>query len=176
MTAATGRPRPRKRRPSEARPERLYAQLARLSDAASRRKFVARHPELVRAETVTHLSEAVPRKVRVDVKEAMALADAAVLIARRLRRPESVAQSLRAKGNALYALNEHAAAVERHDEAVLAMPPRCRELIGMLFFETPARPYLEIARRLGLALGSIGFIRGRCLTRLRRELEKKGFR
>ena len=61
-------------------------------------------------------------------------------------------------------------------EAVLAMPPRCRELIGMLFFETPARPYQEIARRLGLAAGSIGFIRGRCLTRLRRELEKKGFR
>ena len=41
----------------------------------------------------------------------MALADAAVLIARKLRRPESVAQSLRAKGNALYALNEYAAAV-----------------------------------------------------------------
>ena len=61
-------------------------------------------------------------------------------------------------------------------EAVLAMPPRCRELIGMLFFETPARPYQEIAHRLGLAAGSIGFIRGRCLTRLRRELEKKGFR
>jgi len=117
VTAATARPRPRKRRPTEARPERLYAQLARLFDAASRSKFVARHPELVRAETVTRLSEAVPRKVRVDVKEAMALADAAVLIARRLRRPESVAQSLRAKGNALYALNEHAAAVERHDEA-----------------------------------------------------------
>ena len=33
----------------------------------------------------------------------------------------------------------------------------------MLFFETPARPYQEVARRLGLAAGSIGFIRGRCL-------------
>ena len=61
-------------------------------------------------------------------------------------------------------------------EAVQTLPPRCRELIGMLFFETPARPYQEIAGRLGLATGSIGFIRGRCLTRLRRELEKKGFR
>jgi DNA-directed RNA polymerase specialized sigma24 family protein len=46
----------------------------------------------------------------------------------------------------------------------------------MLFFESPARPYQEIAGHLGLAAGSIGFIRGRCLTRLRRELEKKGFR
>jgi RNA polymerase sigma factor (sigma-70 family) len=61
-------------------------------------------------------------------------------------------------------------------DAVQGLPPRCRELIGMLFFETPARPYQEIAGQLGLAAGSIGFIRGRCLTRLRRELEKKGFR
>ena len=60
-------------------------------------------------------------------------------------------------------------------EAVQSLPPRCRELIAMLFFETPARPYQEIASQLGLAAGSIGFIRGRCLTRLRRELEKKGF-
>jgi len=61
-------------------------------------------------------------------------------------------------------------------DAVQSLPPRCRELIAMLFFETPARPYQEIASQLGLAAGSIGFIRGRCLTRLRRELEKKGFR
>jgi RNA polymerase sigma factor (sigma-70 family) len=60
-------------------------------------------------------------------------------------------------------------------EAVLALPPRCRQLIEMLFFETPARPYEEVARSLGLAAGSIGFIRGRCLTRLRRELTKRGF-
>ena len=61
-------------------------------------------------------------------------------------------------------------------DAVQSLPPRCRELVAMLFFETPARPYQEIASQLGLAAGSIGFIRGRCLTRLRRELEKKGFR
>ncbi len=61
-------------------------------------------------------------------------------------------------------------------DAVLALPERCRELIHMLFFETPARPYREVAESLGLAEGSIGFIRGRCLTRLRRQLEKIGFR
>jgi RNA polymerase sigma factor (sigma-70 family) len=61
-------------------------------------------------------------------------------------------------------------------EAVLALPPRCRELIQMLFFENPVRPYREVAAALGLALGSIGFIRGRCLTRLRSELERLGFR
>jgi hypothetical protein len=46
----------------------------------------------------------------------------------------------------------------------------------MLFFEQPPRPYRQVARSLGLAAGSIGFIRGRCLTRLRRELERRGFR
>jgi RNA polymerase sigma factor (sigma-70 family) len=59
-------------------------------------------------------------------------------------------------------------------EAVSALPPRCRELIQMLFFETPARPYRDVAGRLGLAAGSVGFIRGRCLARLRRTLEKMG--
>ena len=62
------------------------------------------------------------------------------------------------------------------EEEVRGLAPRCRELIGMLFFEDPPRPYLEVARRLGLAGGSIGFIRGRCLARLRRSLEKAGFR
>ena len=56
------------------------------------------------------------------------------------------------------------------------MPERCERMIRMLFFETPSRPYDEVAKELGLATGSIGFIRGRCLARLRRELEKRGFR
>jgi RNA polymerase sigma factor (sigma-70 family) len=61
-------------------------------------------------------------------------------------------------------------------DAVNGLTPRCRELIGMLFFEDPPRPYVEVARSLGLAGGSIGFIRGRCLARLRRALEKAGLR
>lgn len=60
-------------------------------------------------------------------------------------------------------------------DAVTALSPRCRQLIHALFFETPARPYREIARQLNLACGSIGFIRGRCLGRLRTELHKNGF-
>jgi RNA polymerase sigma factor (sigma-70 family) len=61
-------------------------------------------------------------------------------------------------------------------EAVIALPPRCRRLIEMLFFESPARPYQEIAKSLSIAAGSVGFIRGRCLQRLRDQLEKLGFR
>ena len=61
-------------------------------------------------------------------------------------------------------------------DAVAALPPRCRQLIHALFYETPAKPYREIARDLNLACGSIGFIRGRCLGRLRTELRRNGFR
>lgn len=60
-------------------------------------------------------------------------------------------------------------------DAVLALPPRCRELVHMLFFEEPPRPYDAIASQLGLATGSIGFIRQRCLERLRKRLIEAGF-
>jgi RNA polymerase sigma factor (sigma-70 family) len=56
-------------------------------------------------------------------------------------------------------------------EAIIALPPRCAQLVQMLFFEQPALPYAEVASRLGIATGSIGFIRGRCLKKLRKQLE-----
>jgi RNA polymerase sigma factor (sigma-70 family) len=60
-------------------------------------------------------------------------------------------------------------------EAMEHLPPRCREMIELLFFEHPPVPYNEVARRLNLATGSIGFIRGRCLKRLKKLLQEKGF-
>jgi RNA polymerase sigma factor (sigma-70 family) len=60
-------------------------------------------------------------------------------------------------------------------DAVAELPPRCREMIGLLFFTEPPLPYRDVARRLGLAVGSIGFIRGRCLQRLQKALQRMGF-
>jgi RNA polymerase sigma factor (sigma-70 family) len=60
-------------------------------------------------------------------------------------------------------------------DAVAELSPRCRRLVRMLFFENPPRPYQEIAKELDLATGSIGFIRGRCLGKLKQQLEKMGF-
>jgi RNA polymerase sigma factor (sigma-70 family) len=56
-----------------------------------------------------------------------------------------------------------------------ALNPRCQRLVQMLFFETPPRPYQEIAKSLTLATGSLGFIRARCLEKLREKLEEIGF-
>lgn len=59
--------------------------------------------------------------------------------------------------------------------ALTTLSPRCHRMIQMLFFETPSRPYDVVAKTLGLATGSIGFIRGRCLKQLREKLQKEGF-
>ena len=60
-------------------------------------------------------------------------------------------------------------------EAMAALSPQCRRLVELLFFETPARSYAEIAADLGLAVGSIGFTRQKCMDRLRKHLGELGF-
>jgi RNA polymerase sigma factor (sigma-70 family) len=60
-------------------------------------------------------------------------------------------------------------------DAIDRLTPRCAELVKLLFYEQPPVPYIEVAQKLGLATGSIGFIRGRCLTRLQKILGELGF-
>jgi RNA polymerase sigma factor (sigma-70 family) len=60
-------------------------------------------------------------------------------------------------------------------EAMSVLSPQCRRLVALLFFETPSRPYAEVAEELGLAVGSIGFTRQKCIERLRRQLAELGF-
>lgn len=60
-------------------------------------------------------------------------------------------------------------------EAIQRLPERCRQLIQLLFYEHPPLPYREVGKRLGLATGSLGFIRGRCLSRLQKILQEMGF-
>ena len=60
-------------------------------------------------------------------------------------------------------------------QAMSELSPRCRQLVNMLFYDEPARPYQEISETLGIAVGSIGFIRQRCLERLRKCLLEAGF-
>lgn len=51
-------------------------------------------------------------------------------------------------------------------EAIAQLSSRCQEMVRLLFYQEPPMPYAQVAERLGLAIGSIGFIRGRCLQRL----------
>jgi RNA polymerase sigma factor (sigma-70 family) len=69
-----------------------------------------------------------------------------------------------------------AAADERMlKQATGRLSPRCQEMIQLLFYTEPPLPYKEVASRLGLAVGSIGFIRGRCLDHLAKTLKGMGF-
>jgi len=60
-------------------------------------------------------------------------------------------------------------------EAIAGLAPRCRKLVAMLFFESPSRPYSEIASELNLAVGSIGLTRHKCIESLRKRLDELGF-
>jgi RNA polymerase sigma factor (sigma-70 family) len=70
------------------------------------------------------------------------------------------------------------AEVEREQllrDAVAKLNERCAKMIRLLFYQDPPLPYTEVAQRLGLATGSIGFIRGRCLQRLQKILNEMDF-
>lgn len=60
-------------------------------------------------------------------------------------------------------------------DALRQLSPRCQTMIRELFYREPPVRYDELAKTLGLATGSIGFIRGRCLKRLETELKRFGF-
>jgi len=95
----------------------LIAQLAQLSTETDRRKFLARHRDLIRKEFVEKLAEQVVERVRVSTQEALHLAEAAIVIGGRLKRKDALALSLRAKGNALYLSGDNRAATEHHQQA-----------------------------------------------------------
>jgi len=57
--------------------------------------------------------------------------------------------------------------------ALATLPPRHRALMESLLAE-PEPSYAELSEMLGIPIGSIGPIRGRCVTRLRRELIHAG--
>ena len=60
-------------------------------------------------------------------------------------------------------------------DAISELPEKCERMVRLLFFEMPPRPYESVAEELGMATGSIGAIRGRCLAYLRKQLQKRGF-
>jgi RNA polymerase sigma factor (sigma-70 family) len=57
--------------------------------------------------------------------------------------------------------------------AFLTLEPRCRELLRIVAF-VPRPDYSEMAVRLGMARGSVGPTRGRCLEKLRAALGEGG--
>jgi CHAT domain-containing protein len=99
-------------------PEALFSQLGQIESEPARRKFLTRYKSLAQPEIVKQLSDLVLEKIRVNTREALFLADAALLIARKLRRKEDLALGLRTKANALYASGDNRSSVEHHEQAI----------------------------------------------------------
>lgn len=59
--------------------------------------------------------------------------------------------------------------------AVADLPDKCRTLIEILFFRASPDSYEEISRQLGMPVPSIGPTRGRCLDKLKKNLQKIRF-
>jgi len=95
----------------------LLKELAGLAGNTRQVKLPARYKALLRPEIVVELADKVREQVRVDVPQALRLADAALVIAHELKHPESEATALRAKANAFYSNGEHAAAADLHQQA-----------------------------------------------------------
>jgi len=88
---------------------------------------------------------------------------------------ELEAESLAQPGPDLESILCEAAREQALRRVMLNASDQCRRLIHLLFYETPSRPYGEVAASLGIATGSIGFIRRKCLDRLRSSLQEAGF-
>ena len=61
-------------------------------------------------------------------------------------------------------------------DALNDVGPVCRQIIELLFYREPPVSYDEAASLLGMAKGSMGATRMRCLDKLRRQLENRGLR
>jgi CHAT domain-containing protein len=99
-------------------PDATIERLLALDDAMSRAKLVAQNPAIAWDQIVGILTEKVWQEVRIDTHRAKLLADAAHDVAQALDNPSLLARSLRAKANAMYALDEHTEAVQFHERAI----------------------------------------------------------
>ena len=98
--------------------ERFLQKLIELPDEARRKQFLTRYRKQLRPEVVTRLTEAVHAKVRVDSEQAVAIAETALAVARRIRDKPSIARSLRAMANALHTLGKNREAMQFHEQAL----------------------------------------------------------
>ena len=95
----------------------LLKHLPQLRTKAAQTRFLAKHPELLKTDVVSRLTDSVREQARVDTDRATVLAQFAVTISHKLRNKAAVAQSLRAMGNALHVSGQNKAAVKYHEKA-----------------------------------------------------------
>src|ERR1700693_6384934 len=99
-------------------PEEVILELCRYDGAGVLNEILKRRTELLTPAAVEQLTEAVRLRVRVDVEEALRLAEAALAIARELSSAESLGRGFRAKANALWFKGACTEAVDLFETAI----------------------------------------------------------
>ena len=61
------------------------------------------------------------------------------------------------------------------EHALSMMDKRCQVMLRALFFSDKQQSYKDIAKKLGISVNAMGRARERCLSRLRKILDKIGF-
>jgi CHAT domain-containing protein len=108
MSSSSGRPTPA---------DDYIAELESCDTTDAVNAYLERHPDLIRAQAVEALAEAVRHRVRVDPREALRLADAAQAIAARVAAPRVLGLSNRAKANALWYAGDLKSSIKLFDNA-----------------------------------------------------------
>lgn len=98
--------------------EAALLELRRFDDRRLLREFLSARRDLVMPCVVEQLAELVRKRLRIDVEEALGLADAALEIAVMLDDAQSLGRGYRAKANALWFKGDCRAAVELFDKAI----------------------------------------------------------
>ncbi|MDP2004291.1 MAG: sigma-70 family RNA polymerase sigma factor [Rubrivivax sp.] len=139
--------------------ERLHAHIHRIDDAARVRAWLV---TTAKRETLRLLAEA---QRQVDLSPAAGNDEGGEGVTAdpfdRLPDPGPLQDE---QLQALQDMHRMRAAVDRLD-------PRSRQFVELLFLQEEPLPYAEIAVRLGIAEGSIGPTRARCLAKLRKLME-----
>lgn len=130
--------------------QRLYTNLDRIETANGLPRWLA--------QTATHESLSKKRRVTDDPTVRGLTLDEVIATDERTAETEVLA----------------AAESEALRRSVGELPARCRQLITMLYLDGEI-PYLEVAEKMSMPVGSIGPTRARCLEKLRKILARNGF-
>ena len=130
----------------------LHRNLDRLESAVALPKWIA---TTAAREAIRHRT----RQVRVS---SMTVSD------------EGLDEVLAAEDRAVDQLVEEVETSRMIQEAVRLLPGQCRDILVALY-SSDEKSYKEITDQLGIAIGSIGPKRARCLEKLRQILSEKGF-
>ena len=95
----------------------VIARLMALKSDDERRSFVRQNPSCEWDSIISTVADRVWQELRVDAARAQGLADMAICVAEVRGSKAGLAKALRSKANALYVSDQHAAAIEMHQQA-----------------------------------------------------------